>query len=124
MIPSTFVKARVVDIRPAGTMLPASVVADANIIYFIHYDSAALVSAGGKPPAPYQLNYYPRWWGRAVSKGVVLCTATNCLAEFAHVVERMELEFLWRTDPSLPELDPANPGQDYSARYAKAVRYL
>jgi predicted nucleic acid-binding protein len=124
MIHSTSVKARVVDIRPASTTLPASIVADANIIYFIHYDSAALVSAGGKPPAPYQLNHYPRWWGRAVSKGVVLCTATNCLAEFAHIVERTELEILWRTDPTSPELDPANPGQDYSTKYAKAVRYL
>ena len=53
----------------------------------------------------------------------MICTATTCLAEFAHIVERTELEILWRTDPTHPELDPRNPGQDYSAKYAKTIRY-
>jgi len=124
MIPPSSVKANVVDIRPAGTTLPKSVASDANILYFLHYDSSFLSSAGGRPPAHYQTSVYPRWWGRADAGGVLLSTATSCLAEFAHVVERAELEILWRTDPAQPELDPLNPGQAYSSKYAKAVRYL
>jgi|GEM_PF-1247381 len=124
MISSTFVKAWVVDIRDSDATMPRRVVVDANILYFVYYDSAALTSVGGKGPAHYQATVYPRWWSHAVSKKVELCTAMTCLAEFAHIVERTELELLWRMDPVRPELDPANPSQDYTPRYAKTVRYL
>ena len=119
-----FVKAQVVDIRSARATLPKSVVADANILYFIHYDFTSLSSAGARSPAHYQTSEYPRWWRRAISGGVLISTASTCLAEFIHIVERTELEILWRTDPDQPELDPSQPGQAYSNKYAKAVRYL
>ena len=48
--------------------------------------------------------------------------AASCLAEFAHIVERTELENLWRTDPNRPELDADRPGQDFSPKYTKTVR--
>ena len=124
MIDPSLVKANVVDLRTPGMSLPKSVVTDTKILYLVYYDPAALVLAGGKPPAPYQLSAYPRWWKRAVFQKVTLCTATVCLAELAQVVERTELEIIWRTDPARPELDPRQPGQDYSLRYAKTVRYL
>lgn len=124
MIPPNAIRAQIVDIRSDGVALPRSVVADANILYFLHYNPASLSSAGGRPPAYYQRSVYPHWWSRAASGGVLLTTATSCLAEFVHIVERTELEILWRTDPAQPELDPTKPGQPYSAKYAKAVRYL
>jgi predicted nucleic acid-binding protein len=123
MIPASLVKAQLVDIRVRSSTLPKSVVADANVLYFINYDFSLLVAAGGKVPPPYQTRHYPSWWKRAAQGGVTLCAASCSLAEFAHIVERTELENLWRTDPNRPELDTGRPGQDFSPKYTKTVRY-
>jgi hypothetical protein len=123
MIPAGLIKARVIDVRNRHATLPRCAVADANILYIIHYDFTALGAAGGKMPPPYQTDFYPSWWKRAVEGGVKLCTSVGCLADFAHIVERTELENLWRTDPNRPELDPDHPGQDFNPKFAKTVRY-
>jgi predicted nucleic acid-binding protein len=122
MIPSLLVKAEVVDIRNRKSNLPKRVVADANVLYVINYDFTGLAAAGGRVPPSYQTRHYPAWWKRAAQGGVELCTAASCLAEFAHIVERTELENLWRTDPNRPELDPNRPGQDFSPKYTKTIR--
>lgn len=119
-----WVKAEVVDIRDRSLPLPRSVVADANVLYIIHYDFTDLASAGGRPPTRHQNRHYPAWWKRAAADGVTLCTSGPSLFEFVHLIERTELEIVWRMDPSSPELDPDSPGQDFSAKYAKVVRYL
>lgn len=123
MEPKDWVKAQVVDIRDRSLPLPRSVVADANVLYIIHYDFTALDSAGGRLPTYSQNRHYPAWWKRATTEEVTLCTSASCLSEFVHLVERTELEILWRTDSSRPELAPDNPGQDFSPRYSKVVRY-
>ncbi len=123
MIPAKLVKAQVVDIRNPNAPLPRLVVADANILYIIDYDFTALAAAGVKTPPTYQTRHYPAWWKRAIRGSVTLCTSASCLAEFAHIVERTELENLWRTDPSPPELDPNNPGQDFTPKFTKRLRY-
>ncbi len=123
MIPAPLVKAEVVDIRNRKSNLPKRVVADANVLYVINYDFTGLAASGGRVPPSYQTWHYPAWWKRAAQTGVELCTAASCLAEFAHIVERTELENLWRTDPNRPELDPNCPGQDFSPRYTKTVRH-
>ena len=122
MIPTFLVKAEVVDIRNRKSNLPRRVVADANVLYVINYDFTGLAAAGGRVPPSYQTRHYPAWWKRTTEGGVELCTAASCLAEFAHIVERTELENLWRTDPNRPELDPNRPGQDFSPKYTKTVR--
>ena len=122
MIPTLLVKAEVVDIRNSKSNLPRRVVADANVLYVINYDFTGLAAAGCRVPPSYQTRHYPAWWKRAAQGGVELCTAASCLAEFAHIVERTELENLWRTDPNRPELDPNRPGQDFSPKYTKTVR--
>ena len=98
MIPTLLVKAEVVDIRNRKSNLPKRVVADANVLYVINYDFTGLAAAGGRVPPSYQTRHYPAWWKRAAQGGVELCTTASCLAEFAHIVERTELENLWRTD--------------------------
>jgi hypothetical protein len=123
MIPTSFVKARVVDIRKKNSTLPKRVAADANVLYVINYDFTVLAVAGCKVPPAYQTRHYPAWWKRAAQQNVQVCTSASCLAEFAHVVERTELENLWRTDPNRPELDANSPGQDFSPKYTKTVRY-
>jgi predicted nucleic acid-binding protein len=123
MIPALLVKADVVDIRNRKSNLPKRVVADANVLYVINYDCTGLATSGGRVPPSYQTWHYPAWWKRAAQAGVELCTAASCLAEFAHIVERTELENLWRTDPNRPELDPNRPGQDFTPKYTKIVRY-
>jgi hypothetical protein len=124
MIPADLVKAQVVDITNRSAPLPKSVVADANVLYIIHYDFNSLAAAGGRPPSRNQDRHYPAWWKRAKMDGVTLCTSASGLFEFVHIVERTELEIVWRTDPSKPELDARNPDQDFSPKYAKVVRYL
>jgi hypothetical protein len=123
MIPSLLVKAEVVDIRNSKSDLPKRVVADANVLYVINFDFTILAASGGRLPPSYQTWHYPAWWKRAAQAGVELRTAASCLAEIAHIVERTELENLRRTDPNRPELDPNRPGQDFSPRYTKTVRY-
>jgi len=122
MIPTLLVKAEVVDIRNRKSNLPRRVVADANVLYVINYDVTGLAAAGGRVPPSYQTRHYPAWWKLAARGGVELCTVASCLAEFAHIVERTELENIWRTDPNRPELDPNRPGQDFSPKYTKTVR--
>lgn len=122
MVPAELVKARVIDIRDPDAPLPKIAVSDANVLYIINYDFSAL-AAGIRTPPFYQTRFYPAWWKRAIGAGVTLCTPANCLAELAHIIERTELENLWRTDPSPPELDPRNPDQDFNPRYTKTVRY-
>jgi predicted nucleic-acid-binding protein len=60
---------------------------------------------------------------QALSGHVTLCSTATAFAEFVHLVERMELQCEWVTDPNQPELDPENPGQPFSPKYVKNVRY-
>jgi predicted nucleic acid-binding protein len=123
MIPTGLVKASVVDIRPGNALSPKSGVVDANILYIIGYDFTSFMAAGVRLPPPYQTRFYPAWWKKAIKEGVTFCTTAGVLAEVAHIVERTELEILWRTDPNRPELDPALPGQDFTPKYIKTVRH-
>jgi hypothetical protein len=123
MIPEQLVKASVVDIRKGGARYPRTVVADANVLYFIYYDFTTLTNAGVTLPLHYQRQHYPKWWKRAKEQGVTLCSSGTSLSEFVQLVERMELQSLWVTDPQRPELDPENPGQAFSPRFAKKLRY-
>ncbi len=124
VFPPTLVKAQVVDIRRQSSSLPKDVVADANVLYVINYDFTALEAAGYRVPSRYQTRHYPAWWKRAVQAGVTLCAAACSLAEFAHIMERTELQNLWRTDPSQPVLDPDRPCDEFSPRCTKAARYF
>ena len=59
MITSSHVQASVVDIGNRATALPTSLVADANILYWIFYlNFGALAAAGGRGPLRYQLTAY------------------------------------------------------------------
>jgi hypothetical protein len=123
MISPSSVNAQVVDIRSTSKSLPKSVVADANVLYFVYYDFASLSGAGVALPSFRQRNFYSAWFARALSSGVTLCATYTTFAEYVHLVERMELNCHWVTDPNKPELDPANPGQSFSPQYVKKLRY-
>ncbi|WP_020467545.1 hypothetical protein [Singulisphaera acidiphila] len=123
MIPARMVKASVVDLRAGSAPLPKRGIVDANVLYIVGYDFTSSVTAGLRSPSPYQIRFYPIWWKKAVQGGVALCTTAGALAEVAHIIERTELEILWRTDPRRPELDPDMPGQDFTPKYIKTVRY-
>ncbi|MFI5455286.1 MAG: hypothetical protein ACHRXM_07515 [Isosphaerales bacterium] len=123
MFPARLVKATVVDIRKGGTRYPRTVVADANVLYFVYYDFTALDSARVTLPRHYQLQQYPKWWKKAKEQGVTFCSSLAILSEFVQLVERMELHCLWETDPQRPELDSENPGQAFSPKYLKTLRY-
>jgi predicted nucleic acid-binding protein len=123
MIPTLLVKAEVVDIQRRSSPLPKRVVADSNVLYVLNYDFTVLAAAGCRVPRPYQTQHYPAWWKRAVQTGIEISTTASCLAELAHIVERTEMENLWRTDPNRPELDGLHPGQDFSPNFTKVVRY-
>jgi hypothetical protein len=123
MIPEQSVKASAVDIRKGGARYPRTVVADANVLYFIYYDFSTLTHAGVNIPLHYQRQYYPKWWKQAKELGVTFCSSGTSLSEFVQLVERVELHSLWVTDPQRPELDPENPGQAFTPRFAKKLRY-
>ncbi len=122
MIPPESVKSQVIDIRSRADSCHRTVVADANVLYYVNYDFRALASAGVELPLHYQTKFYPKWWTRAIGAGITLCSTATALAEFVHLVERMELQSLWVTDPHRPELDPHNPGQQFSPKYVKMLR--
>ena len=100
MNPKDWVKARVIDIRDRSHRLPSSIVADANVLYLIHYDFSDLAQAGGKLPNSAKGALLSLVEG-ASKHGTNLCTSASCLFEFVHVVERTELEIIWllRTPP-------------------------
>jgi predicted nucleic acid-binding protein len=123
MISAEMVKASVVDIRPPNFPLPSTMAVDANVLYVIGYDFSSLRIAGGGLPSLYQTRDYPAWWKHAAKGKVSFCTTAWILAEVAHVVERAELEIAWRTDAHPLELDPDRPGQDFTPKYVKKLRY-
>jgi hypothetical protein len=124
MIIPALVQANVVDIDNRASALPPTLVADANILYWIFYPNfATLAAAGGRGPAFYQLNKYPPYWERAARNGCRFYTATVTIGEFAKTSEYAELEAIWRTDPSPPQPDPANPTTRFDARVCKFARY-
>jgi hypothetical protein len=123
MISASSVKAEVVDIRGNTASFPRTVVADANVLYFIYYDFASLAAAGAAVPPHRQRQPYHKWWTQALNCQVTLCSTGSAFSEFVHLVERMELQSEWITDPHRPELDPDNPGQPFSPKYVKNLRY-
>jgi hypothetical protein len=124
VIPSDLIKASVVDISKFTGTVPKCIYVDTNILYFLGYpDFASLAMSGGRAPIQYQTQLYPRWWSFAEKRNVQFCTIASILDELAHLIERTELDICWRTDPLRPELDPSCPGQDFSPKYVKKVRY-
>lgn len=126
MITSAHVQATVVDIAHRSAPLPPSLVADANILYWIFYPNfAALAAAGGRGPLQYQLRDYPAFWSRAARSGCKFLTANATIGEFAKVSEHSELEALWLWEPtaSRPHPDPARPSSKFDPRVCKAARY-
>ncbi len=64
MFPEQLVKASVVDIRKGSARYPRTVVADANVLYFIYYDFTTLTNAGLTLPLHYQRNITPNGGSR------------------------------------------------------------
>ena len=124
MLTSAHVQASVVDIGNPASALPSSLVADANILYWIFYPNfSSLAFAGGRGPLPYQTREYPAYWARVARNGCVFHTATATIGEFAKVSEYAEMEAVWLTDPAPPQPDPANPSTRFDARVSKCARY-
>lgn len=118
-----WLKAGVVDIRERLHPAPTSVVVDANVLFFVYYDFTDLAAVGGRAPQTYQNDQYPAWWKTVTNSRTSLCVAGVTLAELTNLIERAELEILWRTDPVRPVLDSENPGAPFSPRFIKTVRY-
>ncbi len=123
MISASSVKAQVIDIRSTTETFPRTVVADANVLYFVYYDFTSLSDAGVGMPSSNQQQSYSKWWAQALNRHVTLCSTATTFAEFVQLVERVELQCYWVTDPNHPELDPNNPGQPFSPKYVKKLRY-
>jgi len=126
MITPSHVQASVVDIGNRASTLPASLVVDANILYWIFYPNfGTLTATGARGPAHYQINDYPAYWARAAASGCKFFTANATLGEFAKVSEYAEMEARWRLEPpsSRPHPDPVNPSTRFDPRVCKCARY-
>src|SRR5438105_520412 len=126
MITPAHVQASVVDVGNRASALPPTLVADANILYWIFYPNfTSLAAIGGRGPAPYQLRTYPAYWVRAATGGCRFLTANATIGEFAKVSEYAELEALWLSEPhsSRPHPDPTNPSTRFDPRVCKCARY-
>lgn len=124
MITSALVHADVVDIRNLAAAIPADLVVDANVLYWVFYLNFSYLSyAGGRQPLAYQLGEYQRYWQRAARGHTLFHVMAATLAEFAKVAEYAELEAIWLTDPSRPQPDPAHPVSHFDPRVYKFARY-
>lgn len=123
MITPSHVRANVVDVYNMTSALPSLLAADANVLYWIFYPNfGSLTAAGGRGPAPYQLNDYAAYWARAAAKGCQFLTANVTIGEFAKTSEHSELEALWRVEPVSTRPNP-NPANRFDARVCKSARY-
>ena len=97
MIAAAHVRAaRVFDVR-TGKPQPEALVLDANVLFFVHYPSfGTLAAVGGEPPSVYRTREYGAALKRALRAKTRLFTSATTLLEFAHIVEKVELEISWR----------------------------
>src|SRR5438128_82040 len=120
MITPALVQADVVDICNLAVAIPADLVVDANVLYWVHYPNFSFLAyAGGRQPLAYQLAEYPRYWQRAAKACSQFHVVAATLGEFAKVAEYAELEAIWLTDPSPPQPDPARPVTQFDPRVCK-----
>jgi hypothetical protein len=124
MITPALVQANIVDIDNRASALPPTLVADANILYWIFYPNfATLAAAGGRGPAYYQRNKYPAYWVRAARNGCRFYTGSSTIGEYAKTAEYAEIEAIWLTDPSPPHPNPSSPSHSFNASVCKCARY-
>jgi predicted nucleic acid-binding protein len=118
MIQPAHVRARVVDITRRGASIPAAIVLDANVLYFICYSRfTPLRLAGGRMPHSYQTREYQRWRVLARRHGCHLFTSPVAMGEFIRRAEYAEWEAFWLNHPATP------PGSHFDPRQCKKVRY-
>src|SRR5262249_34672552 len=99
MLTAALVQASVVDLRQPASVLPARVVADANVLYWQFYTNfPSLRYAGGRLPLAHQLAEYPHFWRRAAQAGTTFHSTAVTLGEFTRTAEYAELEAIWLTD--------------------------
>jgi len=122
MISPAHIKADVVDIRLPSPAIPADLVVDANVLYWVFYPNfVGLRLAGGQSPR--QLSRYDRYWKLAANARARFHAASATVAEFVKTAEHAELEAVWLTDPSAPQPNNAQPVTRFDPRVCKFARY-
>ncbi len=118
MVPPFLVRALVADVTRPSSSVPAQVVIDANVCYFVAYSNFAQQSAaGGRAPQAYQLRDYRTWQALALRSGCRFFAPVVTLGEFVRLIEYAELEALWLTDPATPLGSRFSPSECKKARY-------
>jgi hypothetical protein len=117
MAEADFVRAAVIDITRPGSVLPPRIVTDANVLYFAYADFSDLQLAGGRGPQLYQTRDYGAWFKRAFQNKTACFASAVTFGEFLRLVEYVDLEARWLTDPA------RTAGELFSPQVAKRMRY-
>jgi len=118
MISPAQVLAQVVDITKPRFPFPTHICVDANVLYFVFYQSFQQLGAvGGRVPWQYQTRAYPAWISNALKKGTKLFTTPVVMGEFVQLTEYAELEAFWLSDPTTPSGSKFSPLDRKDARY-------
>lgn len=89
-------KARILDIRKTDCKIEPKILVDTNVLYFTYYDRFSQLDILNEgQPKTYQIEYYPGFIEKLLSKDCSLFVHRINLLEFSKIVEIVELKILY-----------------------------